>query len=88
MKVVKGSVVKSLAGRDRDCHYVALEVSDRCVLVSDGKHHKMQAPKRKHVKHISPTGAVLEISGMTDKQLRKQLSAFLTRNGRDDPDQD
>ena len=37
MKVVKGSVVKALAGRDQDRLFVAVAVEDRCVFIADGK---------------------------------------------------
>ena len=80
MKVVKGSVVKALAGRDQDRFFVAVAIEDRCVLIADGKERKLEKPKPKNVKHISPTGTVVDMTGMTDKKLRRILSAFLTRS--------
>ena len=88
MKVVKGSIVKALAGREKDRFFVAEAVSDRCVYIADGKERKLSAPKMKNVKHISPTGRVLDMTDMTDKKLRKILSAFLTRSAEEDPDRD
>ena len=79
MNIVKGSVVKSLAGRDQDRYYVAVSVEDRFVLIADGKLHKLEAPKRKNVKHISPTGNVICDWGLTNKKLRKLLFELKTQ---------
>lgn len=79
MNVVKGSVVKALAGRERDRFYVAVAILDRCVQIADGKERKLDKPKLKNVKHISPTGTVVDMTDMTDKKLRKILAAFLTQ---------
>ena len=79
MNVVMGSVVKALAGRDRDRFFVAVAVEGRCVSIADGKERKLLNPKRKNVRHISPTGTVADMTGMTDKKLRKTLAAFTTQ---------
>ena len=79
MNIVKGSVVKSLAGRDQDRYYVAVSVEDRFILIADGKLHKLEAPKRKNVKHISPTGSVICDQGLTNKKLRKLLFELKTQ---------
>lgn len=80
MNVVKGSVVKALAGRDQDRFFVAVAVEDRCVFIADGKERKLSRPKRKNIKHISPTGRIIDMTDMTDKKLRKLVSAFTTQN--------
>lgn len=80
MKVVKGSVVRALAGRDQDRFFVAVAVEDRFVYIADGKERKLLNPKRKNVKHISPTDTVVETADLTDKKLRRIISAFMTRN--------
>lgn len=79
MNIVKGSVVKSLAGRDQDRIYVAVSVEDRFILIADGKMHKLSSPKKKNVKHISPTGNVIPTLGLTDKKLRKLLFELKTQ---------
>lgn len=79
MNIVKGSVVKSLAGRDQDRYYVAVSVEDRFILVADGKWHKLDSPKKKNVKHISPTGMTIAAENMTDKKLRKLLFELKTQ---------
>ena len=80
MKVVKGSVVKSLAGRDQGSYYVAVSVEDRFVFIADGRERKLEMPKRKNVKHISPASKVIETNELTNKKLKKLLSEFTTQN--------
>lgn len=80
MKVVKGSVVKALAGRDQGSFFVAVAAEDRFVYIADGKERKLGSPKRKNVKHISPTGRVIDMTDMTDKKLKRLLTEFITRN--------
>ena len=48
-------IVKSEAGRDKGTFHVAVGADDRCVYICDGKERKLEKPKRKNVKHISPT---------------------------------
>ena len=89
MNVVKGSVVRALAGRDQDSFFVAVAVEDRWVYIANGKERKLEAPKRKNRKHISPTGRVFDLTDMTDKKLRKLIAGLKTQgSGEDYPDQD
>lgn len=89
MNVVKGSVVKALAGRDQGSLFVAVAAEDRCVFIADGKTRKLASPKRKNIKHISPTREVLDLTDMTDKKLRKLLAALKTQGANErNTDQD
>ena len=80
MNIVKGSVVKSTAGRDQGSLFVATAVEDRFVFISDGKERKLEHPKRKNVKHISPTGSRIDTNGLTNKKLKKLLSELTTQS--------
>ena len=55
-----GSVVLSTQGRDKGMYFVVTEVSDGVVFLADGGMRKLNAPKKKNVKHVSDSGAVLE----------------------------
>lgn len=79
VNIPKGSVVKSLAGRDQGGYYVAVEAEDRFVFIADGKERKLEKPKRKNVKHISPVGKRIEIAGLTNKKLKRLISEFSTQ---------
>lgn len=79
VNIPKGSVVKSLAGRDQGGYYVAVEAEDRFVFIADGKEHMLEKPKRKNVKHISPVGKRIEIAGLTNKKLKRLISELSTQ---------
>ena len=80
VNIPKGSVVKSLAGRDQGVYYVAVEAEDRFVFIADGRERKLEKPKRKNVKHISPVGKRIEIVGLTNKKLKRLLSELSTQS--------
>lgn len=74
MKVQKGSVVKANAGRDSGGYFVVTELRDGYCYIADGKRRKLGSPKKKNLKHISITGSVMELDGMTDRKLRRQIN--------------
>lgn len=48
-----GQLVRSMAGRDRNDYYLILGlVSERFILVADGKKHPIAKPKKKNLKHV------------------------------------
>lgn len=75
-----GSVVISLAGRDKNRYYVAVSEHDGRVMIADGKKHKLSSPKLKNLKHISPVGEIDDPCDLTDKKLRRLIFAFKTQN--------
>ena len=48
----KGSIVKSIAGHDKDQYYVILDQDQEYVYVVDGKIRTLMKPKKKKKKHI------------------------------------
>ena len=76
MEIVKGTVVKSVAGHDKGSFYTVVDVSDGVVYIADGKRRKLEKPKRKNPKHVKVTKTILELDGMTNKRLRSSLSVF------------
>ena len=75
MNIQKGLVVKSTAGRDQGGYYVAVEAEDRFVFIANGKERKLEKPKRKNVKHISPTHRLIDTAGLT-KNLKGFFRSF------------
>ena len=74
MPIQPGSVVESIAGHDAGRFYVVVSVEKRHVALADGKVRLLEKPKRKSVKHIRKTNAVLDLSsGATNKKLRTFL---------------
>lgn len=81
-----GQLVSSKAGRDKGKYYLAVQIRpDGIVLVADGTGRKMQAPKKKNIKHLvvhkrvaAAVAAKLEIGqNIGDGELRTALSALL-----------
>lgn len=78
MKINVGSVVKATAGRDGGGLFLVVAAEDNYCFIADGKSRKLAKPKRKNMKHLSPTDSMININDITDKQLRirlRQLSA-------------
>ena len=80
MNITIGSVVKALAGREKNSFYVAVGIHDGFVEIADGKERKLESPKRKNIKHISPTKTIIDTKELTNKKLRKLLGEFKTQN--------
>lgn len=77
MDICKGMVVLSKAGRDRQRFFAVLRVDGRYVLLSDGKYHTLEKPKRKNLLHVAVTGTVLaEQSMVTNSEIQKALKRF------------
>ena len=80
MEIVKGSLVRACAGRDKDSLFVAVGISGGFVYICDGKSRPLERPKRKNPKHISPAGKTIDMSELSDKSLRRLISEFKTQN--------
>ncbi len=77
MQFVKGMVVRSKAGHDKGGFFVVVDVDADMAKIVDGKHRKLENPKKKKLIHLSSTNTVLDERSMeTDSQIRKILSAF------------
>ncbi|MBQ9375811.1 MAG: KOW domain-containing RNA-binding protein [Ruminococcus sp.] len=87
MNIKEGSIVKAIAGREKDSYYVAVGIHDGFVEIADGKERKLEKPKRKNIKHISPENAVIDTTGLTNKKLRKLILMFKTQNKNSADDQ-
>lgn len=76
-EIRKGSVVKACAGRDKNSFFAVLDIGEKYVIISDGKRRPLERPKRKNLRHIAATNAVLDNSSIeTNKKIRKALSVF------------
>ena len=77
MELKRGTVVRTLAGHDKQRFMVVLEVADRYALIADGKTRKLSSPKRKNLIHLQLTATVLAEQEMeSDNSLRKALKRF------------
>ena len=70
----KGTVVKSLAGRDKGKLLAVMRDCEGSVLVCDGKERPIDRPKSKNIRHIECVGlSVTENDMGSDRALRKAL---------------
>ncbi|MDE6728376.1 MAG: KOW domain-containing RNA-binding protein [Oscillospiraceae bacterium] len=76
MEIKAGSVIISSAGHDKGRLMLVVGVDGERVLVADGKERRLNAPKKKNIKHIQGTSALIEPDGLTDKKLRQTLKAM------------
>ncbi|MFA5658575.1 MAG: KOW domain-containing RNA-binding protein [Oscillospiraceae bacterium] len=78
MEIASGCVAKSIAGHDRGLYFVVIKVQEGYVYLANGKERKLEAVKRKNIRHISLTGKVIDLNEITNKKLRKLLDEFDT----------
>ncbi len=69
----KGKIVCSLSGHDKGIFSIVIGQSEDCLLICDGKHHKLLNPKRKKLKHLCFTEYSVSEELLTDKQIRKAI---------------
>lgn len=80
--ITVGSVVKSIAGHDKDRFYLVLRNEGGFAYIADGMERKLCAPKKKRHKHLAKTLAVIDPGTvLTDKQLKAALVRFNGLNG-------
>lgn len=79
MQIEQGSIVKSTAGHDSGRFYVALKVEGDFAYIADGKVRKLEAPKKKRLKHLSPTKSRVDTEQTaTNNKLKIALSEYNT----------
>jgi len=79
-----GSVVLALSGRDSGALFVVLFADTNGFLYyANGRDRTVEKPKKKKQKHVRVLGKspIMDISAVTNKQLRKALGAFKAKEG-------
>lgn len=76
MKVQTGSVVRAIAGRDKDSFFVVTDSENGYCLIADGKSRRLANPKRKNIRHLRFTNSVIDLNDVTDKKLRRLMKEF------------
>lgn len=77
MDFVRGLVVRSAAGRDKDGFFTVLQADALYALICDGRRRSLSHPKKKKLKHLFATKTVLaEGSMQTNREIRGALSSF------------
>ncbi len=86
-----GCVVYSKQGRDKGKYFAVVKVEEDFVYIADGELRPLKKAKKKNIKHIKATGAVLECIAeklllnkkIYDAELRSALREFNDREGID-----
>ena len=75
MSVIKGELVRVVAGKYKGLVMAVVEPNEASVFVSDGRHRKLDKPKKLNPKHIERLEAMLEkeVSEYTNKSLWKEI---------------
>ena len=50
-----GTIIKSLAGHDKNEYFVLINSDDKFVYIADGKSRTLERPKKKNRKHVQFT---------------------------------
>lgn len=80
MEFVSGMVVISSAGHDCGRWFVVTGADSRYVYIADGKERRVASPKKKNIRHVLKTNAVIAAEDMTDKRLRSALRALSAKS--------
>jgi len=75
MNITEKSVVKSVAGHDKDELYCVLSLNEGFAYLVNGKTKKMTNPKRKNIKHLEvlPVSKFENTDFQSDKRIRRLL---------------
>lgn len=74
MEIKTGTIVKSIAGHDRDRYYLVVKSDEKFSYIADGKNRKIDKPKRKKNIHLAVTNIVLDTVKIdTDRKIRQAL---------------
>lgn len=77
MDIVKGQIVRSIAGHDKNDFFVVMDIDDVYALICDGKHRPVQRQKRKKLKHLSITKTIVDIDKVqTNREIRRAIRLF------------
>ena len=79
-----GQIVKVKSGRDRDSVMIVVRVEDGYLFLADGRRRKLGKPKRKNIKHVSPTKVLVNLipdcgRSLQDADIRKALKTFVLK---------
>ena len=72
-----GSIVKSVAGKDKDSYFCVVCLEDSYCFLRDGKIHKLEKPKRKKIKHVRISPYRVQSEALqVNKHLKKAIDSL------------
>lgn len=79
MQIVKGQIVKSMSGHDKNKFYVVMSVEKEWCFIANGKERKLETLKKKNQKHLAPTSKIVDVGELTTNNKLKKLLAEYNR---------
>ncbi len=84
MEIVEGSIVRSIAGRDKGDLFIVLSREGEFAYLANGELRKVDRPKKKKLKHLQGSNKVSEfvknkletVGKVTNSEVRKALAEF------------
>lgn len=84
MEIVEGSIVRSIAGRDKGDLFIVLSRDGEFAYLANGELRKVDRPKKKKLKHLQGSENVSEfirnklstVGKVTNSEVRKALAEF------------
>lgn len=84
MEIVEGSIVRSIAGRDKGDMFIVLSRDGEFVYLANGELRKVDRPKKKKLRHLQGTNSVSEfvrnrldtVGKVTNSEVRKALAEY------------
>ncbi len=75
MEIERGSLVYSIAGRDKGSLFLVLKRDGDFVYLADGDLRKVENPKKKKLKHINKTNTLMDadFENISNSDIRKSL---------------
>ncbi len=86
MTVNAADIVRCTRGRDEGRLFLVVDAGDGYVMLADGKHRRVEAPKRKNPKHVARIARCdrKALSGqLTNKALYRMMAAFAAGKSED-----
>ena len=88
MDIDAGSLVYSIAGRDKNNLFVVLKKENDFCYVANGRLRKVSSPKKKKLKHVKAAGAeyselrdrIIEGCKVTDAEIRRSIAKICDKN--------
>lgn len=72
-KLEVGDIVESLAGHDKGKLHLTVSLNESYAEIVDGKLRKLEAPKKKKLKHLKFICKQYKYEALTDKKIRELL---------------
>lgn len=75
MEIERGSLVYSIAGRDKGSLFLVIKRDGDFIYLADGKLRRIENPKKKKLKHVNKTNTLLELDfeNISNSDIRKNL---------------